>query len=137
MGDFCGPSTSSSQYLGHPHHQPILIHRHASSRLHTYPLHHIPSYIFPTSTPPSASAPVKPSSPILPTTSSPILPSHPPPSPHQPDTSKHTQGQASTHDLLQQMLNPLIDNEDAVPPSNTLFSNITEDVPQVEEEVDI
>ena len=33
--------------------------RHSSSTaaLHTYPLHHIPSYIFPTSTPPSASAP--------------------------------------------------------------------------------
>ena len=35
------------------------------------------------------------------------------------------------------MLNPLIDNEDAAPPPNTLFPNITADIPQVEEEVDI
>ena len=46
--------------------------------------------------------------------------------------STHT----STHDLLQQMLNPLVDKDDAAPPPESLFTNITTDSPQVEEEAD-
>ena len=38
----------------------------STTTLHTYPLHHIPSYIFPTPTSPSASAVPSQPSPILP-----------------------------------------------------------------------
>ena len=34
------------------------------------------------------------------------------------------------------MLNPLVDNDDAAPPPESLFPNITGDPPQVDEEVD-
>ena len=68
--------------------------------LHTYPIKYIPTYIFPTSTSSPPSALASSSSPILPTPSSPILPPITPSSPNQPNISKDTQGQASTHDLL-------------------------------------
>ena len=48
--------------------------------------------------------------------------------------SKDTQEVASTHTLLQQMLNPLIDNQDATPTMATLFPEVTTDMPQVDEE---
>ena len=122
MGDFCSPLTSSSQYLQHPHHPPILIH-HRTSYLSSSP--HSIIYI-PYLHSCICSAPA--------TSSSPILPTHPSPSPHQPDMSKHTQGQASTHDLLQQMLNPLVSNDDATPPLEGLFPDTISKMPHMDEE---
>ena len=43
--------------------------------------------------------------------------------------SLDTREAASTHTLLQQMLNPLIDNQDAAPAPATLFPKVTTDMP--------
>ena len=83
-------------------------HRHTSTpaTLHTYTIKYIPSYIFPTSTSSHIFAP--------PTSPPTILPADiASPQPH--DSHKTQYDAVDTHDLVQQMLNPLVTNSDAAP----------------------
>ena len=102
-------------------------HQHNSTpaTLHTYPVNYIPSYIFPTSTPSHTSAPIASPSTILPTDIA-------SPPPH--DSHKTQDDAANTHDLVQQMLNPLVNNLDAAPAPAMLIPDLQADMPQVEEE---
>ena len=54
----------------------------------------------------------------------------------QPDLPKDTHEAANAHDLVQQMLNPLINNADAAPTPSTLFPDLPIEMPHVEEEED-
>ena len=92
----------------------------STTALHTYLLHHIPFYIFPTPTSPSTSAP--------PSQSHPILPSEKILSP-DPTIPQQHQGEENTHSFVQQMLQPLVHNTDAAPAPGILFPNATTKVP--------
>ena len=85
------------------------------SIMNTYTVKYIPSYIFPTSTSSHTSAPTTFPSIILPTNIA-------SPQPH--DSHKAQYNAADTHDLVQQMLNPLVSNSDAAPASATLILDL-------------
>ena len=122
-----GPSSQHSNRLRRDTSATATTRQSSSTiALHTYPTHYLPSYIFGHSTPPSAS--------ISPTHASIVLPSEKPLSPHQPDTYKHTQGQTGAHDLLQQMLNPLVSNHDAAPPLEGLVQDDISEMTHGDEE---
>lgn len=92
--------------------------------LHTYPLKYVPSYIFPSTTSSHPSAPTPSSSPILPTET---IPSQ------EPAIPKQVHGDAETHNFVQQMLQPLVNNIDAAPTATILFPDIQTKIPQVAE----
>ena len=96
----------------------------STAALHTYPLHHIPSYIFPTPTSPSTSA--------SPSQSHPISPSEKILSP-APTIPQHHQGEENTHNFVQQMLQPLVHNTD-VALALGIFPDTISEMPQVDEE---
>ena len=75
-----------------------------TTTLHTYSLNYIPSYIFPSTTSSHPSAPTTSSSPIFPSDTI---------SSREPELRKDKHDAADTHDLVQEMLNPLIHNTDA------------------------
>ena len=93
--------------------------------LNTYTVKYIPPYIFPTSTSSHTSAPMTSPSTILPTS----IDSPPPHASH-----KTQDDAANTHDLVQQILNPLVNNSDAALAPTTLIPDLQANMPQVEEE---
>ena len=101
--------------------------RHTSTpaSLHTYTVKYIPPYIFPTSTSSHTLAPIPSPSTILPTDIA---------SPPLHDYQKTQNDAANTHDLVQQMLNPLVNNSDATLAPAMLVPDLQADMPQVEEE---
>ena len=91
----------------------------STTALHTYPVMNIPPYILPTSTSLHSSAPTMPSPPILPT----------PPASHNVQEDA-----ATTHNLVKQMLDPLVKNSEAVLAPVESIPDLPADLPQEEED---
>ena len=123
MGLFCGLTATFPRCL-YCTNQP---QTSTTTALHIYPLKYIPSYIFPSTTSSHPSAPT--------TSSSPILPSDTIPS-QEPNLQKDRYTGADTHNLVQQMLDPLINNTDVVLAPAPLFLDLSAEIPYVEEEED-